>query len=187
MVKRHGTDPAPAVDPDVTDEAAVRRGFEGNSLAYRGIDIVISNAGISRALDEWDLNLSILGTSYFLVAREGFRAMLRHRSGSAIFIASKNGLVGRSQRVGVILRHRTGDLLARCLAEEVGARGMRVNTVNLDAAVLQRSSIWTSSWREERVLFFASPRSGKSTGNIINVDEVSSRPTRGDRAYLRAT
>jgi NAD(P)-dependent dehydrogenase (short-subunit alcohol dehydrogenase family) len=93
--------------------------------------------------------------------------------------------------------------LARCLAEEGGADGIRVNTVNPDA-VLQGSRIWDSSWREERaaaygiepgqleehyrkrttlgvnivpddiaeaVLHFASGvRSGKSTGNVLNVD-----------------
>ena len=39
--------------------------------------------------------------------------------------------------------------LARCLAEEGGGDGIRVNTVNPDA-VLQGSKIWGSSWREER-------------------------------------
>ena len=39
--------------------------------------------------------------------------------------------------------------LARCLAEEGGSAGIRVNTVNPDA-VLQGSRIWDSSWREER-------------------------------------
>jgi NAD(P)-dependent dehydrogenase (short-subunit alcohol dehydrogenase family) len=39
--------------------------------------------------------------------------------------------------------------LARCLAEEGGPEGIRVNTVNPDA-VLSGSKIWGSSWREER-------------------------------------
>ena len=39
--------------------------------------------------------------------------------------------------------------LARCLAEEGGAAGIRVNTVNPDA-VLQGSKIWDSAWREQR-------------------------------------
>jgi NAD(P)-dependent dehydrogenase (short-subunit alcohol dehydrogenase family) len=39
--------------------------------------------------------------------------------------------------------------LARCLAEEGGPAGIRVNTVNPDA-VLQGSRIWDSSWRNER-------------------------------------
>src|SRR6266568_3671645 len=39
--------------------------------------------------------------------------------------------------------------LARCLAEEGGQFGIRVNTVNPDA-VLAGSRIWDSSWRQER-------------------------------------
>ena len=39
--------------------------------------------------------------------------------------------------------------MARCLAEEGGASGIRVNTVNPDA-VLTNSSIWTKEWRAER-------------------------------------
>jgi NAD(P)-dependent dehydrogenase (short-subunit alcohol dehydrogenase family) len=39
--------------------------------------------------------------------------------------------------------------LARCLAEELGGQGIRVNTVNPDA-VLEGSRIWDSAWREER-------------------------------------
>jgi len=39
--------------------------------------------------------------------------------------------------------------LARCLAEEGGADGIRVNTVNPDA-VLRDSSIWDTGWREKR-------------------------------------
>ena len=39
--------------------------------------------------------------------------------------------------------------LARCLAEEGGPHGIRVNTVNPDA-VIQGSSIWSSEWMAER-------------------------------------
>jgi NAD(P)-dependent dehydrogenase (short-subunit alcohol dehydrogenase family) len=39
--------------------------------------------------------------------------------------------------------------LARCLAEEGGAFGIRVNTVNPDA-VLEGSRIWSGRWRDER-------------------------------------
>ena len=39
--------------------------------------------------------------------------------------------------------------LARCLAEEGGPHGIRVNTVNPDA-VIAGSGIWSSDWKEER-------------------------------------
>jgi NAD(P)-dependent dehydrogenase (short-subunit alcohol dehydrogenase family) len=46
-----------------------RRAFEKTVLAYCGLDILVSNAGISTSnliedttLDEWDLNHGVLGT-----------------------------------------------------------------------------------------------------------------------------
>ena len=130
--------------------------------------------------------------------------MLRaqQRGGSIVFVASKNGLVGGRNAAAYSSAKALEIHLARCLAEEGGGAGIRLNTVNPDA-VLQGSGIWSSAWREERartygiepeqleehykarttlkvnvyaediaeaVLFFASPRSAKSTGNIVNVD-----------------
>jgi rhamnulose-1-phosphate aldolase/alcohol dehydrogenase len=210
LVKTHGERRALPVAMDVTDESAIRRGFEEAVLTYGGVDVVVSNAGISTShpveetsLDEWNLNLSVLGTGYFLVAREAFRILRgQQRGGSIVFVASKNGLVGGRNASAYSSAKALEIHLARCLAEEGGAAGIRINTVNPDA-VLQGSGIWSSAWREERartygiapdqleehyrarttlkvnvypediaeaVLYFASPRSAKSTGNIINVD-----------------
>jgi rhamnulose-1-phosphate aldolase/alcohol dehydrogenase len=210
LVQRYGERRGLAVGMEVTDEAAVRRAFEETVLTYGGVDVIVSNAGISTShpleettLDEWNLNQSILGTGYFLVAREAFKVLRRqNRGGSIIFVASKNGLVGGRNAAAYSSAKALEIHLARCLAEEGGAAGIRINTVNPDA-VLQGSSIWSSAWREERartygippdqleehyrarttlrvnvfpedvaeaVLFFASPRSAKSTGNILNVD-----------------
>lgn len=210
LVQKYGERRGMAVGMDVTDEVAVARAFETTVLAYGGVDVVVSNAGISTShpieettLDEWNLNQSVLGTGYFLVAREAFKVLRRQeRGGSLIFVASKNGLVGGRNAAAYSSAKALEIHLARCLAEEGGGAGIRVNTVNPDA-VLQGSSIWSSAWREERartygiapeqleehyrarttlkvnvypedvaeaVLFFASPRSAKSTGNLLNVD-----------------
>jgi NAD(P)-dependent dehydrogenase (short-subunit alcohol dehydrogenase family) len=125
--------------------------------AYGGVDIVVSNAGVassapieSTTLAEWERNHAILGTGYFLVARESF-GLLREqgRGGSIVFVASKNSLVA-GRNTAAYSSAKAAELhLARCLAEEGGADGIRVNTVNPDA-VLQGSRIWGSSWREER-------------------------------------
>ena len=185
--------------------------FAATVDAFGGIDVVVSNAGIasSAAIDEttlaeWHRNHEILGTGYFLVAREAFRVLKRQRAGgSIVFIASKNALVAGKNAAAYSSAKAAELHLARCLAEEGGADGIRVNTVNPDA-VLQGSKIWGSSWREERAaaydidpeeldehyrqrntlkvsilpqdiaeatLHFASERrSGKSTGNLLNVD-----------------
>jgi rhamnulose-1-phosphate aldolase/alcohol dehydrogenase len=200
-----------AVAGDVTSEASVARAFAAAVAAYGGVDIVVSNAGVASSapieettLAEWERNHAILGTGYFLVGREAF-AVLRAqgRGGSIVFVASKNSLVAGKNAAAYSSAKAAELHLARCLAEEGGAAGIRVNTVNPDA-VLQGSRIWGSSWREERaasygietgeleeyyrkrttlgvnilpedvaeaVLHFASSRrSGKSTGNVLNVD-----------------
>jgi rhamnulose-1-phosphate aldolase/alcohol dehydrogenase len=199
------------VGGDVTSEAAVRAAYDEAIRAFGGVDIVVSNAGIASSapieettLRDWERNQSILGTGYFLVAREAF-GILREQGtgGSMVFIASKNALVAGKNAAAYSSAKALELHLARCLAEEGGAIGLRVNTVNPDA-VLQGSRIWGSSWREERaaaygigpdeldehyrrrttlgvniypqdiaeaVLHFASGRrSGKSTGNVLNVD-----------------
>ena len=71
------------------------------------------------------------------------------RGGSIVFVASKNALVAGKNAAAYSSAKAAELHLARCLAEEGGDRGIRVNTVNPDA-VLQGSRIWGSSWREER-------------------------------------
>jgi rhamnulose-1-phosphate aldolase/alcohol dehydrogenase len=200
-----------AVAGDVTDEAAVRAAYDAGIAAFGGVDIVVSNAGVASSapieettLAEWERNHAILGTGYFLVAREAFKILrAQDVGGSLVFVASKNAVVA-GRNAAAYSSAKAAELhLARCLAEEGGGAGIRVNTVNPDA-VLQGSRIWGSSWRAERaaaynidpddldehyrkrttlgvnifpediaqaVLHFASPaRSGKSTGNMLNVD-----------------
>jgi NAD(P)-dependent dehydrogenase (short-subunit alcohol dehydrogenase family) len=146
----------------------------------------------------------VLGTGYFLVARDAFSVLrAQGRGGSIVVVASKNALVAGKNAAAYSSAKAAELHLARCLAEEGGPDGIRVNTVNPDA-VLQGSRIWDSSWREERaaaygiepheleehyrrrtalgvnvlpediaeaVLHFSSEaRSGKSTGNVLNVD-----------------
>ena len=125
--------------------------------AFGGVDIVVSNAGIASSasieettLAEWNRNHAILVTGYFLVAREAFRVLkAQDTGGSVVFIASKNALVAGKNAAAYSSAKAAELHLARCLAEEGGGDGIRVNTVNPDA-VLQGSKIWGSSWREER-------------------------------------
>jgi rhamnulose-1-phosphate aldolase/alcohol dehydrogenase len=195
---------------DVTDEDAVAAAYREAVLSFGGVDIVVSNAGLasSAPVEEttvrmWDLNHSVLARGYFLVSREAFRVLKQQGiGGSLVFVVSKNALMGGRNAAAYSTAKAAELHLARCLAEEGGSHGIRVNSVNPDA-VLQGSRIWTSSWREERarsygiapedleeyyrkrttlgvnilpediaeaVLFFASPRSSKSTGNFLNVD-----------------
>ena len=155
--QQFGLGRAIAVKMDVTDEASVRAAFEQAALAFGGLDIIVSNAGLASSapitetsLVEWDKNWHVLATGYFLVAREGFRLwQAQGRGGNLIFVASKNALVAGKNAAAYSTAKAAEAHLARCLAEEGGQFGIRVNTVNPDA-VLAGSRIWDSAWRQER-------------------------------------
>ncbi len=152
-----GAGRAVAVKMDVTDEASVRAAFEQAALAFGGIDVIVNNAGLASSasitetsLAEWNKNWNVLATGYFLVSREGFRLLqAQGRGGNLVFVASKNALVAGRNAAAYSTAKAAEVHLARCLAEEGGQFGIRVNTVNPDA-VLAGSRIWDSRWREER-------------------------------------
>jgi rhamnulose-1-phosphate aldolase/alcohol dehydrogenase len=142
---------------DVTDEKAVAAAFAHAAAEYGGLDMLVSNAGISSAapIDEtdlavWDRNMDILGKGYFLASREAFRLMKRQKLGGAIvFIASKNGLAASVNASAYCTAKAAEIHLARCLALEGAEHGIRANVVNPDA-VLRGSKIWSSEWRAQR-------------------------------------
>ncbi len=157
ITKKHGPDSAIGIKLDVTDEADVVSSFTESALAFGGVDIVVSNAGIASAapvedtsLALWRKNMDILATGYFLVAREAFRLMQRQKCGGAIiFVASKNGLAASAGASAYCAAKASEIHLARCLALEGAAHGIRVNTVNPDA-VLRGSKIWEGEWSQQR-------------------------------------
>ncbi len=205
-----GSDRILAIEGDVTVEDSVAQAMEDTVLAFGGVDNVVSNAGIASAapiedtsLEMWQKNFDILSTGYFLIAREAMRLLQRQKTGgSLIFVASKNALVASAQASAYSAAKASEVQLARVLAVEGAAVGIRVNVVNPDA-VIEDSKIWSGEWRQERaraykidekqlvehykqrsllkcsvspddvaeaIYFFASDKSAKSTGNILNVD-----------------
>ena len=152
-----GAGRAIAVKLDVTNEASVQAAFEQAALAFGGVDVIVSNAGLASSapvtetsLAQWNKNWNVLATGYFLVAREGFRLLqAQGRGGNLVFVASKNALVAGKNASAYSAAKAAEVHLARCLAEEGGQFGIRVNTVNPDA-VLAGSRIWDSAWRQER-------------------------------------
>lgn len=195
---------------DVTKELEVINAYKKAILYYGGIDIVVNNAGLATSnpieetsLKEWQLNMNVLVTGYFIVAREGFKIMKKQQlGGSQVFIGSKNSIYAGKNASAYSTAKAAEVHLARCLATEGGEYGIRVNSV-LPDAVLQGSNIWNSDWRNDRakaygiepdkledyyknrttllvniypediaeaVLFFASDKSKKSTGNMLAVD-----------------
>ncbi len=153
----HGAGRALALRCDVTDEDAVGEAFARVVRGYGGVDVVVSNAGISvsapieaTTLDDWQRMNAVMNTGYFLVSREAFRLWKRQgRGGTLIFVASKNSVYAGKNAAAYSAAKAAELHLARCLAEEGGAFGIRVNSVMPDA-VLQGSGIWDQGWREQR-------------------------------------
>lgn len=153
----YGEERAIAVKMDVTSENAVQAAYKRTALAFGGVDIIVNNAGLATSspfdetsLKEWNLNMNVLGTGYFLVAREAFKQMKEQAlGGSMVFIGSKNSVYAGKNAAAYSAVKAMETHLARCIAAEGGEFGIRVNSV-LPDAVLQGSAIWGSSWREER-------------------------------------
>lgn len=152
-----GPNRATAVTMNVTVESSVESAFQGAVLAYGGVDILVNNAGLATSspftetsLDEWNKNMSVLSTGYFLAARSAFRMMKEQAlGGSMVFVGSKN-CVYAGKNASAYSTAKAAELhLARCIAAEGGDFGIRVNTV-LPDAILQGSAIWNSGWRSER-------------------------------------
>jgi rhamnulose-1-phosphate aldolase/alcohol dehydrogenase len=215
LTKQFGADVVRSVICDVTQEAQVQAAFDACARDFGGLDILVANAGLassapieSTTVELWRRNYDVLAEGYFLNARAAFPLMKRQRGGSIVFIGSKNALAATPNASAYASAKAAAVHLARCLALEGAADGIRVNVVNPDA-VIRGSRIWDGDWRKERaeaygvdpgeeleefyrkrsmlklnvlpediaeaVLFFASPASGKSTGNILNVDAGNSQ------------
>jgi rhamnulose-1-phosphate aldolase/alcohol dehydrogenase len=157
IVAAHGVRRAISAAVDVTDEQAVRALAGRAVLEYGGIDILVASAGLATSasitettLEDWERNYAVLARGYFLAARETFRVMIEQGlGGSIVFVASKNALVAGANAAAYSSAKAASLHLARCLAEEGGPHGIRVNTVNPDA-VIEGSAIWSSDWKAER-------------------------------------
>ena len=157
VIQQRGQRRATSVSMNVTEEGQVIGAYQHAVLTYGGVDIAVNNAGIASSapiedtsLEMWNRNQSILSTGYFLVAREAFRVMKSQGTGgNLVFIGSKNS-VAAGKNAAAYSAAKAAELhLARCLAEEGGASGIRVNSV-LPDGVLAGSSIWDGKWRAER-------------------------------------
>jgi rhamnulose-1-phosphate aldolase/alcohol dehydrogenase len=142
---------------DVASEASVRAAFEEAVLAYGGLDIVVSNAGIAHSspvdqmtLADWERSFAVNSTGHFLVAREGMRVLKAQGLGGAfVFVATKNVMSPGKDFAAYSAAKAAEAQLAKVLALEGGPHGIRSNIVNPDA-VFRDSKLWSEDVRRER-------------------------------------
>jgi rhamnulose-1-phosphate aldolase/alcohol dehydrogenase len=156
LSKLHGGGRAIGIAMDVTDEAAVRCGFAEVARTFGGLDILVSNAGIAPTgrienlpLETWEKSLAVNATGHFLVAREAVR-MFRAQGlgGSIVFNVTKNVPAPGADFGAYSCAKAAEAQLARILAVENGAYGIRCNMLNPDA--IFEAGLWTPELKAER-------------------------------------
>ncbi len=157
IVEKHGLRRAIGVKLDVSDEADVERAFAEAVRAYGGIDVIVSNAGISSfgtldvlPLDDWEKSFAVNTRGHFLVSRAAIRIMKQQgRGGSIVFNASKN-VTAPGKEFGAYSVSKAAEAqLCRIVALEGGEFGIRANMLNPDA-IFDGSRFWSAEMRNIR-------------------------------------
>jgi rhamnulose-1-phosphate aldolase/alcohol dehydrogenase len=157
IVAKHGLRRAIALRLDVSSEEDVERAYAETIAAYGGVDIIVSNAGISSfgSLDvlpaaDWDRAFAVNARGHFLVARAALRIMKQQKTGgSIVFNASKN-VTAPGKEFGAYSVSKAAEAqLCRIVALEGGEFGIRANMLNPDA-IFGGSRFWSDEMRSMR-------------------------------------
>jgi 3-oxoacyl-[acyl-carrier protein] reductase len=121
---------------DVRDFQKAKELIEKTKTAFKGLDILINNTGITRdkALmmmthEEW---LDVLDTNLngvFNVTRHCLVSFLKQKSGNIINITSVSGIIGLGRQTNYAASKAGIIGFTKSLAREVSAYGVRVNAV----------------------------------------------------------
>ena len=186
---------AEAVSLDVTDQAAVGR-LPGAIIERHGrLDIVVSNAGITRdqllmrmKRDDWDAVLATNLTATFSLAQAAMRPMLKQRGGRIIAVSSVVGQMGNAGQTNYAASKAGLIGFAKALAREVASRGITVNVVapgmietDMTRAITEKASVdWVAQIPLGRlgvpddvasaVCFLASDEASYITGHVLAVN-----------------
>ncbi|HEX6446267.1 MAG TPA: bifunctional rhamnulose-1-phosphate aldolase/short-chain dehydrogenase [Streptosporangiales bacterium] len=152
-----GADRAAAVAMDVSDEDAVRAAFQPAVLAFGGLDLIVNNAGLSKAgkLEDtttqlWDLQFDVMARGSFLVSREAARVLRAQGiGGDIVYVVSKNAVAAGPANLAYSSAKAAQGHQVRLLAAELGEIGVKVNGVNPDG-VVRGSGIFAGGWGAER-------------------------------------
>jgi len=129
---RHGE----AVSLDVTDAEAVQR-LPADIVDRHGrLDIVVSNAGVTRdqllmrmKREDWEAVIATNLTATFTLTQAAMRPMLKQRGGRIIAVSSVVGQMGNAGQTNYAASKAGLIGFAKALAREVASRGITVNVI----------------------------------------------------------
>jgi 3-oxoacyl-[acyl-carrier protein] reductase len=124
------------VSLDVTERRRDRGAVAGILARHGRIDILVSNAGITRdqlllrmKRDDWDAVLATNLTATFALTQAALRPMLRQRSGRIIAISSVVGQTGNAGQANYAASKAGLIGFCKSVAREVASRQITVNVV----------------------------------------------------------
>jgi gluconate 5-dehydrogenase len=104
---------------------------------YGALDVLVCNAATNiqgpaatTSPADWRRVLDTELSGYFYLCKAAHRLMSRRSSGSIIMVSANSSVVGYIDLIGVSTAKGGLDMMARNLAVEWGAVGIRVNTIN---------------------------------------------------------
>jgi len=186
---------AEAVSLDVTDAEAVQR-LPGDIVERHGrLDIVVSNAGITRdqllmrmKREDWDAVIATNLTATFALAQAAMRPMLKQRGGRIIAVSSVVAQMGNAGQTNYAASKAGLIGFAKAVAQEVASRSITVNVVAPGLIETDMTRAITGNAREEwaakiplkrlgtpediaaAVCFLASDEAAYITGQVLAVN-----------------